>query len=194
MTTESQVAAATAGAEGARPPADFRTALLVFQVAGQRYALGLSDVREVLPRASLTPLPEAPNELAGILRLRGGLLPILDLRQRLGLAPAPARSGDRIVVALRGAMPVGLLVEVVEGLVPAGDMELPEPSAAASNSPLVGAVIELPGGAVMVLNAAAIVRGHLGALLAGALGRSASVVEGEPSGAVHDVAARRTWS
>jgi chemotaxis signal transduction protein len=59
--------------------------VLVFELAAQRYALPIDTVREVLPLATLVQVPQAPIGFAGILRLRGTLLPILDLRHCLSL-------------------------------------------------------------------------------------------------------------
>ena len=67
------------------------TDLLVFRLAGEQYALPVPDVAEVVPRASLTRLPGAPDGILGMLRLRGALLPVVDLRTRLGLPPVTSR-------------------------------------------------------------------------------------------------------
>ena len=94
--------------------------LLVFDVAQQHYGLPVSQVREVLPRASLTSLPGAPSSLVGMLRLRGKLLPVLDLRQRLGLAAVSAQIGQCIVVASLDGAAIGFLVDGARGLIPSG--------------------------------------------------------------------------
>jgi purine-binding chemotaxis protein CheW len=90
--------------------------MLVFELSNRRFALPVEQVREVLPRAALTPLPGAPIELAGMLRLRGSLLPVVSLDLRLGLPPARPRISHRIVVAAAGHYRVGFLVDEVHGL------------------------------------------------------------------------------
>ncbi|MBI3977186.1 MAG: purine-binding chemotaxis protein CheW [Chloroflexi bacterium] len=139
--------------------------LLVFELIGQRYALAISHVREVLPRAALTRLPGAPPAVAGILRLRGALLPILDLRQRLGLPPAVPAVGHRIVVARVGSTTVGLLVDAVHGLTSANVAEgrnLQTPPGR-----LIRQLIETPAGAVAVLDADAICGAEVATFLSG---------------------------
>lgn len=94
--------------------------LVVFELAQQRYGLSVGQVREVLPRATLTPLVGAPAGLLGVLSLRGDLLPVLDLRLRLGLPPVQPSIGQCIVVTEMAPAAVGLLVDGVVGIV-AGD-------------------------------------------------------------------------
>src|SRR3954468_8390826 len=90
--------------------------LVVLELARQQYALSVKQVREVLPRAALTTLPGAPAGVLGVLQLRGTLLPVLDLRQRLGLTVVPATIGQRIVVAELQDATIGLLVDAVVGI------------------------------------------------------------------------------
>src|ERR1700694_3464128 len=91
--------------------------LLVFNLGQQQFALPVGQVSTVVPRATLTPLPGAPAELLGLLRLRGTLCPVIDIRARLGLPPAVPHIGERIVVMRTTTFRVGLLVERIVGLV-----------------------------------------------------------------------------
>lgn len=153
------------------------TPFLVFEVAGQRYALPVAQVREVLPRVALAPVPEAPAGLAGLLRLRGGHLPVVDLRERLSLLRAAPRLSQRIVVVLLGPSAVGVLTDAVEGLAlldRAADAGLvPRPGR------LVERTFETHSGVVMLLDAAAAVGPEVAAFLGVAL----AVQTGAPAGA-----------
>ncbi len=154
---------------------------VVFELAGQRYALPVSLVREVLPRATLARVPEGPIELAGVLRLRGALLPVVDLRRRLGLAEITPRIDQRIVVAIVGAAGVGLLVDAVHGLQrfaePPAD---PSPDGALS---IIRAVVETPDQVVLLLNLAAIASGEMDRVLSSLHAeRSALSAAGEHEG------------
>ena len=92
--------------------------ILICEVAGQQYGLPVSQVQEVLPRPSLVPLPCAPGSVLGLLRLRGSLLPVLDLNRRLGLEGTSRRLDQCIVVMIPDAGGVGLLVDAVRGIRP----------------------------------------------------------------------------
>lgn len=62
--------------------------LLVFQVAGESYAVEANRVIEVVPRVDLRRLPHAPAALAGLLRYRGQVVPVIDLGVFLAGIPA----------------------------------------------------------------------------------------------------------
>lgn len=97
---------------GAAAPAE---RLLVVRVEDSEYALHLDGVREILRMVALSELPDAPAWIAGALNLRGVVIPVVDLRARLGLPPVTAGLRTPIVVAEREAGPVGLIAdEVVE--------------------------------------------------------------------------------
>ena len=59
--------------------------LVVFDIDGQRYALPLNDVDRVLPMVAVSPLPQAPAVVLGVMNLHGQVIPVLDLRRRFGL-------------------------------------------------------------------------------------------------------------
>lgn len=62
--------------------------LLTFQLAGQEYSLDIMSVREIRSWTRATPLPHAPACMRGVINLRGTVLPVMDLGDRLGLPPA----------------------------------------------------------------------------------------------------------
>ncbi len=129
--------------------------LVVLELARQQYALPVRQVREVLPRAALTMLPGTPAEVLGILPLRGSLLLILDLRQRLGLPTVPATISQRIVAVDLGRLAIGLLVDAVDGIVAGGG--LAETAATDGADALVRQVTEIDGRVVSVLDLVAVV-------------------------------------
>ena len=57
-----------------------------FLLGKEHYAVNLTDVREVVVYSAITPLPNAPAAVQGIIDLRGEITTILDLRQRLNIA------------------------------------------------------------------------------------------------------------
>ncbi len=57
-----------------------------FLLGKEHYAVDLTDIREVVEYTAITPLPNAPAAVQGIIDLRGEITTILDLRQRLNIA------------------------------------------------------------------------------------------------------------
>jgi purine-binding chemotaxis protein CheW len=90
--------------------------VLLFMLEGQRYALPLEDVRELVRAVRLTPLPRAPAVVEGLLDLRGELLPVLDLRRRFRLPDRRLSPSDHLIVAQAGRRNLALRVDRAEGL------------------------------------------------------------------------------
>ncbi len=89
--------------------------VLTFQVAGMAYAVAASRVVEVLPRVGLRALPHAPAHLVGLLRYRGGAVPVVDLGLLMGSGPCRERLDTRIVLVQgEGPGPAGYLGLVAE--------------------------------------------------------------------------------
>jgi len=141
--------------------------LLVFSLGKQQFALPVGQVSTVVPRATLTPLPGAPTDLIGLLRLRGTLCPVIDIRARLGLSVAVPHIGECIVVMQTVALQVGLLVEGIVGVV--------SPSAdpigkRGDGDRLIRDVVEVNSHVVATLDAEAIVAEDVRAYLAASAG------------------------
>ena len=71
---------------------------LLFQLGQDRYALDTGRVAEVLPLVAITPIPQAPVEIAGLFNYRGAPIPAIDLSQLTLGRPARRRLNTRIVL------------------------------------------------------------------------------------------------
>jgi purine-binding chemotaxis protein CheW len=119
---------------------------VLFRLEAGQYALPLEHVVEVLRMVSVRPVPEGPAWLAGVINLRGQVLPIMDLRARLGLPRLGARLETRIIVVdiggfagdAAGQRLIGLLAdEVLEVLTQtATTIHLPHGLPGAAGRPL----------------------------------------------------------
>jgi purine-binding chemotaxis protein CheW len=85
--------------------------ILVFEVAGRRFGLPAGDVRELLRAVAIVPLPLAGRGVEGVVNLRGQVVPVLDLRARLGLPPRPVAPTDHMIVAQAEGRLVALRVD-----------------------------------------------------------------------------------
>ncbi len=75
------------------------------------------SVREIRGWTPATALPRAPGFVRGVINLRGVVLPIIDLADRLGFAPAEPTPRHVIIVAQTGRQIVGLLVDAVSDII-----------------------------------------------------------------------------
>ena len=89
----------------------------VFDLEDQRYALSLAVVLKVIRAVELTALPEAPENLMGLLNLRGEIVPVLNIRKRFHLASRDMDVDDRIVICKAEARTIAFVADVVVGVV-----------------------------------------------------------------------------
>ena len=94
--------------------------LVTFRVEGRVMAIALDSVVRVERAAAITPLSGGPPCLLGALNHHGRILPVLDLRRRLGLPPRPLDPGDHFLLVRCGLRTVVVPVDRVEGLSRAG--------------------------------------------------------------------------
>jgi purine-binding chemotaxis protein CheW len=98
--------------EAAADRADEKPEMWVaFTLAGETFALPTSHVREILRVASIARVPHAPLPVRGITNLRGHVLPVVDLRLRIGLPEARVDERSRILVIESRGRILGLLVD-----------------------------------------------------------------------------------
>lgn len=85
--------------------------LLQFNVNVQRYAMALGAIECVVRAVELNALPGAPRVIRGIFNLHGRIVPVGDLRRRMGLPDKEIYLGDRIVVARTPSRVLGVLTD-----------------------------------------------------------------------------------
>ena len=86
---------------------------LTFQLANEEYGLEILRVQEIKGYSKITPLPNTPVEVKGVMNLRGAVVPIIDLRCRFGLPTVDYDRFTVIIVVTVGPKVVGLVVDAV---------------------------------------------------------------------------------
>lgn len=91
--------------------------LLTFEVEGAPYAVPVARVREIVRIRPITPVPQVPDAVRGVISLRGEIVQVIDARRRLGSTPQEPTSASRIVIVddAEGSLS-GLLVDAVSGV------------------------------------------------------------------------------
>jgi purine-binding chemotaxis protein CheW len=120
--------------------------LLTFSLAGEYYALAVLKVREIIKLVTITPVPQMPGHVKGVVNLRGKIIPVVDLRVKFGMAAAtPSDRTCIIVVQVHGSShamtALGLVVDSVDEVLnlAASDIEeTPDFGTAVDTSYLVG--------------------------------------------------------
>ena len=140
--------------------------LLLFQVGGDRYALDVRRVVEVIPLLQMQRIPRAPKGVSGLFNYRGRPVVAVDLAELMLGRPAGERLSTRIVVVEfpdgRGAVrQIGLIVEQATDLVRKEGAELAEPGSGSGGAPFLGAVELDRDGVIQRIHAEHLIPEHI---------------------------------
>lgn len=94
-----------------------RLELLCFNLSDEEYAVEINDVREIVKMVDITDVPRTPDFMLGIISLRGVIIPLMDLRMRLGLEACDYNSKTRIIIASADDRKMGMVVDAVTEVV-----------------------------------------------------------------------------
>jgi purine-binding chemotaxis protein CheW len=87
--------------------------LLTFVLAGEQYAVSIDHIVEIVTPRPTTHIPNADRSIVGIMSLRGTIVTVVDVRQKLGHPPRPGSSDTRTIVAERNGETLGFEVDRV---------------------------------------------------------------------------------
>lgn len=124
---------------------------LIFMAGHLKLGVVAEDVVEILNNQLITYLPMLPDFIRGIINMRGQMIPILDIRARLGMDP---KEDDSLVVVINlGDVQLGILVDAVDQMLDIPKVNL-LPMPANSTQLLVSGMCSLPDGSgtMMVLD------------------------------------------
>jgi purine-binding chemotaxis protein CheW len=119
--------------------------VVVFRLGAEEFGVPIDSVQEIVRvPEKLTHVPKAPASVEGVINLRGSVLPVVDLRRRLGLETIARNDGQRIVVFLIRGVRTGFIVDAVAEVlkVPRHAIE-PAPCLSAEQSTLLARMANL---------------------------------------------------
>ncbi len=137
-----------------RPGDEEEIQLVAFQLGREEYAIEVSQVREIISMVDVTRMPNAPGYIKGVINLRGQILAVIDLAERLDIEPG---EGDRrIIVAEVGDNRVGMIVDYVSEVlrVPESSIEANPVFSREAESGMIKGVIKLQNRLLILLDAA----------------------------------------
>jgi purine-binding chemotaxis protein CheW len=151
-----------------------RQALVLFSLDGASYALDLDAVERVLHAVAARPLPGAPEIVLGAFNLHGDVIPVVDVRRRLGLQRRDLAPTARLLVARAGRRRVAVPVDDVGGVVEVDPGSVTRPAAVVPGLRHVKGVVALAGGLLLIQDLDAFLSLDEEARLAAALERARS--------------------
>lgn len=148
-----EVAFADAAAAAEAGNEEFRE-FLCFRVSTEIYAINIMEIKEIIKPRAVTEVPRAPAFVSGVLSLRGIIIPVFNMRLRLGLPGAEKSVKERIVVLKRGEEFFGILVDEVIQVVRIAAATIEKPPAVLDgiDRDFVGGIGRFDGQMLILLN------------------------------------------
>ena len=99
---------------------------LTFLLGAEQYGVEILKVQEIRGYSAVTPIPNTPSYVKGVINLRGTVVPVVDLRAKFSMATAEYYKFTVIIVVTVGAKVTGLVVDAVSDVldVPAAEMRV----------------------------------------------------------------------
>jgi len=126
--------------------------VIIFTLDEQYYALSLLSVIKVIHSIEVKPLPETPDVITGVVNIRGRIIPVADIRKRLGLARREMDLNDQIIIADTGKREIAIPVDCVTGI---REIEPKQFSATAGILPFVeniSGIVKIDDGLVFIFD------------------------------------------
>jgi purine-binding chemotaxis protein CheW len=140
--------------------ADNSSQILVFSLLEERlskrmdYGVDVAQVQEIGLLENISMVPNAPAYVKGVMNLRGKIITIIDVKEKLGFqAIKEVNASTRILIVGVGSTLMGLLVDEVDEVmrVPASDIE-PNPASVAETSPYVKGIAKIHDRLIVILD------------------------------------------
>jgi purine-binding chemotaxis protein CheW len=126
--------------------------LVCVQLDEQQFALYLPAVIEAIRMVKLTPMPGVSTALAGLLNLRGLIVPVMDLRVLLGLEQRRYDENTPIILLEFETRKRGLIVDAISEVIKVAGNLVQAPSGLVPHSEYIAAIVRAESGLMMVLD------------------------------------------
>ncbi len=128
--------------------------LLTFSLCEQEFGIEILRVQEIKNYSRVTPIPNSPPNVKGVMNLRGTVIPIVDLRNTLGMPDAEYDKFTVIIVVNIESRVVGLVVDAVSDVmdVNESDIEVPPSLSSDNNTSVVNGIAKAGDRLITILN------------------------------------------
>jgi purine-binding chemotaxis protein CheW len=119
--------------------------LVSFKIGDEEFGVDILKVQEINRMIDVTRVPNAPDYVDGVINLRGKVIPVIDLRSRLGIPRIEHDKNTRIIVVELSGKIVGFVVDAVSEVlrIPKSVTEPPPELASGVNADYITAVGKL---------------------------------------------------
>lgn len=123
---------------------------VIFRLNSQRFAVRLDAVERFVRAVEVTPLPGAPEIVIGVINLAGRIIPILNLRRRLGLSEQKIGPDDQFLIAKTRHRQVALVVDEAQAIIAPPETDFVESDRFVPGLQHIQGLIKLQDGLVLI--------------------------------------------
>jgi purine-binding chemotaxis protein CheW len=130
------------------------TQYLIFALGDEEYGVEILQVQEIRGWSTITPIPNAPRHLKGVTNLRGTILPVVDLRAKLGMVEVERTPLTVVIVARLGPKVTGLMVDAVSDVldIPPADIQVSPDLGLSAGAPWIKGVARMGERLIVLLD------------------------------------------
>lgn len=107
---------------------------LIFKIKEEFYGIEIKYVTEIIGLQAITPVPELPEYIEGIINLRGQIIPVMDLRKRFKMDKGEYNDRTCIIVIDVEDVAMGIIVDIVSEVITIEEEEIAQPPDSAAKS------------------------------------------------------------
>ncbi len=100
---------------------------LTYFLGDEEYGVDISQVREIIAMMKITPVPRTPKYVAGVINLRGSIIPVIDTRLRFDMPPLEYTEQTAIIIIEINKVSIGFVVDKVEEVLTIDEASISEP-------------------------------------------------------------------
>lgn len=126
--------------------------VVCFNLASEEYGLDVTQVLGVNPIIEITHVPKAPEFVEGVIRIRGKVIPVIDLRKRLGMEKKEYGKKSRIIIAKVSGVRAGIIVDGASSVINIPTQNVEPPSEVLNHANLLKGVGNLEKKLLLLLD------------------------------------------
>jgi len=130
--------------------------LVTFRLDPQVYALPIEPIQQIIEMVKITPVPQVRSSVEGVINFHGATVPVVNLREHLGVAKTPLRLHTPIMMVYVSGRLVGLIVDEVLAVVDVPSTQIDRPKdilpEGLGNTSLLNGLFHTEGNTVLLLN------------------------------------------
>lgn len=107
--------------------------LVIFKLGREEYGVSILQVQEIKRITDITRVPNTPDYIKGVINLRGSVLPVIDLKNRLNLPQQTSTEDTRIIIVKVEELSIGMVVDAVSEVLTISQQHVDSPEVVAGS-------------------------------------------------------------